>query len=54
LKQDKLYKDAMITASVSGTTEVAEELLSYFVDNRWLLLQIEGQGFVVYVAKYLQ
>lgn len=31
-KQDKLYKDAMITASVSGSTEVAEELLSYFVD----------------------
>ncbi|KAJ6625007.1 clathrin heavy chain 1 [Mycena sp. CBHHK59/15] len=31
-KQDRLYKDAMITASVSGMTEVAEELLSYFVD----------------------
>jgi len=31
-KQDKLYKDAMITASVSGSIEVAEELLSYFVD----------------------
>ena len=31
-KQDKLYKDAMITASVSGSTEIAEELLSYFVD----------------------
>ena len=31
-KQDKLYKDAMITASVSASTEVAEELLSYFVD----------------------
>src|SRR6266404_8264780 len=31
-KQDKLYKDAMVTASVSGSTEVAEELLSYFVD----------------------
>jgi clathrin heavy chain len=31
-KQDRLYKDAMITASVSGSTEVAEELLSYFVD----------------------
>ncbi|KAH9975866.1 clathrin heavy chain 1 [Lactifluus volemus] len=30
-KQDKLYKDAMITASVSGSTEIAEELLSYFV-----------------------
>jgi clathrin heavy chain len=27
-----LYKDAMITASVSGSTEIAEELLSYFVD----------------------
>jgi clathrin heavy chain len=31
-KQDKLYKDAMVTASVSGSTEAAEELLSYFVD----------------------
>jgi clathrin heavy chain len=31
-KQDKLYKDAMITAAVSASTEVAEELLSYFVD----------------------
>jgi clathrin heavy chain len=31
-KQDKLYKDAMVTASVSNATEVAEELLSYFVD----------------------
>ncbi|KJA25685.1 hypothetical protein HYPSUDRAFT_37118 [Hypholoma sublateritium FD-334 SS-4] len=31
-KQDKLYKDAMVTASVSAATEVAEELLSYFVD----------------------
>ncbi|KAJ7074901.1 hypothetical protein B0H15DRAFT_868488 [Mycena belliarum] len=31
-KQDRIYKDAMITASVSGSTEVAEELLSYFVD----------------------
>ena len=31
-KQDKLYKDAMITAATSNTTEVAEELLSYFVD----------------------
>ncbi|EIW79173.1 clathrin heavy chain 1 [Coniophora puteana RWD-64-598 SS2] len=31
-KQDKLYKDAMVTASASGSTEVAEDLLSYFVD----------------------
>ncbi|KAJ3481158.1 hypothetical protein NLI96_g7849 [Meripilus lineatus] len=31
-KQDKLYKDAMVTAAVSGSTEVAEDLLSYFVD----------------------
>jgi clathrin heavy chain len=31
-KQDKLYKDAIITAAVSGSNEVAEELLSYFVD----------------------
>lgn len=31
-KQDKLYKDAMITAAASASTEVAEELLSYFVD----------------------
>ncbi|KAJ7453943.1 hypothetical protein B0H11DRAFT_264777 [Mycena galericulata] len=31
-KEDRLYKDAMITASVSGSTKVAEELLSYFVD----------------------
>lgn len=31
-KQDKLYKDAIQTAAVSASTEVAEELLSYFVD----------------------
>lgn len=31
-KQNKLDKDAMITAAVSASTEVAEELLSYFVD----------------------
>jgi clathrin heavy chain len=31
-KQDKLYKDAMVTAATSATAEVAEELLSYFVD----------------------
>ncbi|KAK7061131.1 Clathrin heavy chain [Paramarasmius palmivorus] len=31
-KQDKLYKDAMVTAAASGSTEVAEELLTYFVD----------------------
>ncbi|KAF9258879.1 clathrin heavy chain [Marasmius fiardii PR-910] len=31
-KQDKLYKDAIITASASASTEVAEELLTYFVD----------------------
>ncbi|KAJ3555518.1 hypothetical protein NM688_g2533 [Phlebia brevispora] len=31
-KQDKLYKDTMITAATSGSTEVAEDLLSYFVD----------------------
>ena len=31
-KQDKLYKDAMITAAASNSNEVAEELLSYFVD----------------------
>ncbi len=31
-KQDKLYKDAMITAATSGSVEVAEDLLSYFVD----------------------
>lgn len=31
-KQDKLYKDTMITAASSSSTEVAEELLSYFVD----------------------
>jgi hypothetical protein len=31
-KQDKLYKDAIVAAAVSGSNEVAEELLSYFVD----------------------
>jgi clathrin heavy chain len=31
-KQDKLYKDAMVTAATSAAPEVAEELLSYFVD----------------------
>jgi clathrin heavy chain len=31
-KQDRLFKDATITGAVSGSTEVAEDLLSYFVD----------------------
>jgi clathrin heavy chain len=31
-KQDKLFKDALVTAATSNSTEVAEELLSYFVD----------------------
>ncbi|KLO17941.1 clathrin heavy chain [Schizopora paradoxa] len=31
-KQDKLFKDAMQTAAYSSSDEVAEELLSYFVD----------------------
>ncbi|KAH8919125.1 clathrin heavy chain [Atractiella rhizophila] len=31
-KQDKLFKDAMETAAESNSTEVAEDLLSYFVD----------------------
>ena len=31
-KHDKLYKDVIITAAVSGSTDVAEDLLSYFVD----------------------
>jgi len=30
-KEDKLFKDAIITAATSNSTEVAEELLSYFV-----------------------
>lgn len=31
-KQDKLFKDAIITAAASGSSEVAEDLLTYFVD----------------------
>ena len=31
-KQDKLYKDTMVTAATSASTEVAEDLLTYFVD----------------------
>lgn len=31
-KQDKLYKDATVTAATSNSVEVAEDLLSYFVD----------------------
>ncbi|KAM0791024.1 hypothetical protein ACM66B_004322 [Microbotryomycetes sp. NB124-2] len=31
-KQDKLFKDAIETAAVSESTEVAEDLLNYFVD----------------------
>ena len=31
-KQDKLFKDAMLTSACSASSEVAEELLSYFVD----------------------
>ncbi|KAL9096076.1 MAG: hypothetical protein Q9165_001598 [Trypethelium subeluteriae] len=30
-KQDKLYKDAIETAAISGRTDVVEELLQYFV-----------------------
>lgn len=30
-KQDKLYKDCIVTAATSGSTDVAEDLLSYFV-----------------------
>ncbi|KAJ3294084.1 hypothetical protein HK104_003936 [Borealophlyctis nickersoniae] len=32
-KQDKLYKDAMETAAESRDTELAEELLQFFIDN---------------------
>ncbi|KAF1987741.1 clathrin heavy chain 1 [Aulographum hederae CBS 113979] len=31
-KQDKLFKDAIETAAISGKTDVVEELLRYFVD----------------------
>ena len=31
-KQDKLYKDAIVTAAASNSSEIAEDLLSYFVD----------------------
>ncbi|KAH9902039.1 clathrin heavy chain [Xylariomycetidae sp. FL2044] len=31
-KQDKLFKDAIETAAISGKSEVVEELLRYFVD----------------------
>lgn len=31
-KQDKLFKDAILTAATSSSTEVAEELLTYFVE----------------------
>ena len=31
-KQDKLFRDAIVTASVSNSVEVAEDLLTYFVD----------------------
>lgn len=33
-KRDKLYKDAMITTSHSGDTELAEELLDFFVEQQ--------------------
>ncbi|EIW58700.1 clathrin heavy chain [Trametes versicolor FP-101664 SS1] len=31
-KQDKLYKDAIVTAASSAASEIAEDILSYFVD----------------------
>ncbi|RPD64311.1 clathrin heavy chain 1 [Lentinus tigrinus ALCF2SS1-7] len=31
-KQDKLYKDTIVTAASSASIEIAEDLLSYFVD----------------------
>lgn len=31
-KHDKLFRDAIITAAASNSTEVAEEILGYFVD----------------------
>ncbi|KAJ2765563.1 Clathrin heavy chain, partial [Coemansia linderi] len=32
-KKDKLYKDAMTTARQSGSNEIAEDLLRYFVES---------------------
>lgn len=32
-KKDKVYKDAMETASQSGDRELAEELLVYFIEQ---------------------
>ncbi|KAJ1677706.1 Clathrin heavy chain [Spiromyces aspiralis] len=32
-KKDKLYKDAMTTARLSGSTEIVEDLLRYFVES---------------------
>ncbi|KAJ2614259.1 Clathrin heavy chain [Coemansia sp. RSA 1365] len=32
-KKDKLYKDAMTTARQSGSTEIAEDLVRYFVES---------------------
>lgn len=32
-KRDKLYRDAMETASQSGMREIVEDLLKYFVDD---------------------
>lgn len=33
-KQDKLYKDAMETAAESKDTEIAEEMLHFFLDSK--------------------
>ncbi|KAH3900868.1 probable Clathrin heavy chain [Saccharomycodes ludwigii] len=33
LKEEKLWKDAIETATISQSTEIAEDLLSYFVDT---------------------
>lgn len=43
-KKDNLYKDAMETASQSGDRDLAEELLTFFVDKvaNWFMLSLFG------------
>ena len=49
-KKDNLYKDAMETCSQSGDRDLAEELLSFFVEQVYRLIISRKDNFVHMVA----
>lgn len=44
-KKDKLYKDAMETASQSGDRELAEELLVYFIEQVQFIIRKKASSY---------